>query len=70
MICPICHKDTLMLMPVPPVSNTGKRWILGYCTNPFCGYRDPNTGFCGESTSVDVGKSEEVELCNDLPGLQ
>lgn len=59
MICPICHKDTLMLMPVPPVSNTGKRWILGYCTNPFC----------GESTFVDEGKSEEVELRNDLSSM-
>ena len=62
MICPICHKDALIMIPISKVSNTGERWILGYCTNLLCSYQDPVIGFRGENTFVSEEKLEEEIL--------
>lgn len=62
MICPICHKDTLITVPISKVSNTGGQWIMDYCTNQLCNYYDPKLVSRGENTFLDERKLEEVDL--------
>ena len=55
MICPICHKDTLIKTSMWSACNAGEYWVLTYyCSDIKCGYRE----------HIDyVNRSENTAMC-------
>ena len=63
MICPICGKNTLIKTPMWSACNTDEHWVLTYCSDIKCGYRE-HIDYVNrsENTAISERKLEEENL--------